>query len=221
MVNAIKYIIIYLFTLAVSKMFKKFINKKTVTAGCVTGLAMAYIYDKHNYEKELFNQFNYLLQNETKLSGVYLQQRQPWNFFWYITWALPYHQSLKIVQKDGTIRHVGLGRTDSNIFSRETGFVLHEGEKYIKLNGQETSIPIECWVDYKRKFGHFPSNINIEELNKITLTKKEAGSNDSVYRETFGRLTKDLNNDIIFVSCRSSVMYAIREEELRRTKTSE
>lgn len=197
---------------------KKFITKKTVGCVVLAGMASAYLYNKHLYEKELFNQFNHLLQNETKLSGVYLQQRQPFGFLWYFNFLLPYHQSLKIIQKDGTVRHVGLGKTDGDYFSRETGFVLHEGEKYDNLSNYEISIPIECWVEYQRKFGHFPNGTEIKELNKITITQKEALIGESVYKETFGRLTKDHNNDIILVSCRSAVMYAIREEEMRRIK---
>lgn len=200
---------------------KKFITKKTVGLLCVAGTTSLYLYNKHFYEMELLNQYNYLLQNEVKLSGVFLQQRQPFGSLWFVNWLLPYHQSLKIVQKDGTIRHVGLGRTDDERFSRETGFVLHEGEKYDKLSSYETSMPIECWVEYKRKFGHFPSNIDIDILNNITLTKKEALPTDKIYRETFGRLARDHNGEPVIVTCRSSVMYAIREEELRRINQSE
>lgn len=201
----------------VGRMFiGRFITKKTVAAFCCTGLASAYLYEKHFYEKELLNRYNELLESETKLSGVYLQQRQPFGSFGYFSWLLPYHQSLKIVQLDGTIRQVGLGKTGGERFSRETGFVLHEGERYNQLNSYEISIPIECWVDYNRKFGHYPGTIDIGKLNKITLTQKEAQPNETVYKETFGRFARDHNDDPILVSCRSAVMYAIREEELQR-----
>lgn len=192
------------------------LNKKIIGVVCGLGLSATYCYKKHLYEKELFNQYNYLLQNNVKLSGVYLQQRQAFGFLWYVHWLLPYHQSLKIVQKDGTIRHVGLGKSNNDPLDRHSEFTLHEGKHYEGLSDSELSIPIECWVDYKRKYGNFPSNINIESLNKITTTEKEKSEGDSVYKIKFGQPHRDQNGDFMMASCRSAVMHAIREEELIR-----
>ncbi len=163
---------------------------------------------------------NYLLQNNKSLSGVYLQQRQPFSSLWFIRWVLPYHQSLKIVQTDKSIRHVGLGRTSEHhgLFDLETEFILHKGGEYNKLNEYEISFPIECWVDYKRKYGHFPENINVDELNKITITRDETTNFSDIYKTMLGKPSRDNNGDFILTSYRSAVMYAIREEELRRKR---
>jgi hypothetical protein len=195
---------------------KKFINKKTVGLVCTAGTASVYLYNKHTYEQELFNRYNGLLENKEPLSGVYLQQRQPFGFHSYFAWLLPYHQSLKITQRDGTVRHVGLGKNRSSQFSMESEFVFHEGSKYDSLKQFEVSMPIECWVDFKRKFGHYPSNIDIEILNEITKTRKEALEGEEIYHVVFGKITKDMSGEIVINSCRSAVMYAIKEEENRR-----
>jgi len=202
-----------------------FINKKVLSAIAITSATALYFYNKHMYEKELFTQMNYLLRNEIKLSGVYLQQRQPFGFLWYVQWILPYHQSLKIINKDGNIRQVGLGKNSNNkeFFNRESEFVLHKGDKYDKLNDYEISIPIECWVDYKRKFGQFPKNVNVELLNKITMTREEANDDsvNNIYKTTCGNITRDINDDVVIISCRSAVMDVIRLEELCRLKSDE
>ena len=202
-----------------------FVNKKILSAIVITSTTALYFYNKHMYEKELFAQMNYLLHNEIKLSGVYLQQRQPFGFLWYVQWILPYHQSLKIIDKDGNIRQVGLGKNSNNkeFFNRESEFVLHKGDKYDKLNDYEISIPIECWVDYKRKFGQFPKNVNVELLNKITMTREEANDDsvNNIYKTTCGNITRDINDDVVIISCRSAVMDVIRLEELCRLKSDE
>lgn len=202
-----------------------FVNKKVLSAIVITSTTALYFYNKHMYEKELFAQMNYLLHNEIKLSGVYLQQRQPFGFLWYVQWILPYHQSLKIIGKDGNIRQVGLGKNSNNkeFFNRESEFVLHKGDKYDKLNDYEISIPIECWVDYKRKFGQFPKNVNVELLNKITMTREEANDDsvNNIYKTTCGNITRDINDDVVIISCRSAVMDVIRLEELCRSKSDE
>ena len=199
-----------------------FVNKKILSAIVITSTTALYFYNKHMYEKELFAQMNYLLHNEIKLSGVYLQQRQPFGFLWYVQWILPYHQSLKIIDKDGNIRQVGLGKNSNNkeFFNRESEFVLHKGDKYDKLNDYEISIPIECWVDYKRKFGQFPKNVNVELLNKITMTREEANDDsvNNIYKTTCGNITRDINDDVVIIS---AVMDVIRLEELCRLKSDE
>lgn len=196
------------------------LNKRLLYVLSGTGISALYFYQNHMYEKELFTRMNYLLQNNMKLSGVYLQQRQPFSYLWFIRWVLPYHQSLKIVQKDGSVRHVGLGRNSkhNSFFDLKTEFILHKGEDYNKLNEYEISFPIECWVDYKRKYDHFPENINVDQLNKITMTREEATKEELVYiyKTIFGKPTRDNNGDFVITSCRSAVMYAIRGEELCR-----
>lgn len=185
-----------------------------------TGLVVSYFYNKHMYDKELFDRINYLLQNNIKTSGVYLQQRQPFGFLWYVQWLLPYHQSLKILQPDGKFRHVGLGgsKERKGFFDMTSEFVLHKGGNYETLGHFESSIPIECWVDYKRKFGHFPENINVDTLNKLTVTREEATDNTQIYTVTYGKFSKDLNGDPIVVSCRSVIVDVVRKEELSRTE---
>lgn len=197
------------------------VNKNVLYIVSSLGIAATYCYRKHMYEKALFTRMNYLLQNNTKLSGVYLQQRQPFGFLWFIQWLLPYHQSLKIIQKDGNIRHVGLGRSPvhKSFFDFTSEFILHKGGSYDKLNKYEISFPVEAWVDYKKKYGHFPENINVNELNKITMTREEAIEDSSrIYKTTCGKPITDENGDFVITSCRSAVMYAIHEEELRRIK---
>lgn len=176
-------------------------------------LFSGYCYQKHMYEKEMFMRMNYLLQNKVKLSGVYLQQRQPFGFLWFIQWLLPYHQSLKIIQEDGSIRHIGLGKSvlSKGIFDLISEFVLHEGEKYERLEKYEKSFPIECWVDYMRKFGHYPE-IDINKLNEITMTRKEAKNDEElsqIYITKYGKPARDDNGNFIITTCRSAVMWAI------------
>lgn len=203
---------------------KKFLGKRLLYGTCITGTAILYCYQKHMYEKELFTRMNYLLQNKIPLSGVYLQQRQPFGSIWFIHWIMPYHQSLKIMQKDGSIRHVGLGRNPEHkhFYDLSSEFILHKGVEYNRLSEYEISFPIECWVDYKRKYGKFPENIDINKLNEITMTREEATSKDlpNIYKTIFSKPTKDDNNDFVFTSCRSAVMYAIRKEELNRKQKS-
>lgn len=204
-------------------LFSTIFNKKIVGVATLTSMFALYCYNEHMYKKELFSQMNYLLQNKVELSGVYLQQRQPFGFLWYIQWLLPYHQSLKIIHKDGTVRHVGLGKHKNNndFLNMESEFILHKGGNYETLNNYETSIPIECWVEYKWKFGKFPENINVAKLNEITMTREETTNETELYKVQFGKPSRDLNNDFVITSCRSAVTYAIRTEELSRTKEIE
>jgi hypothetical protein len=90
-------------------MINKLRSKKVVYPSFLGGLVY-YFYNKHMYEQEYNNRLIYLLENKVELSGVYVMQRQALSWLWYIQWLLPYHQSLKIVnKKTNTIRHVGLG----------------------------------------------------------------------------------------------------------------
>jgi hypothetical protein len=206
-----------------------FITKKRLLIGIIgVGTISTYFYRKHMYEKELFDRMNYLLQNNIKLSGVYLQQRKPFGnclFLGYFFWSSPYyHLSLKI-SPDGNPRHVGLGKVSSDFFNLDAEFVLHKGEKYENLNQLESSIPIEAWVKYKRKYGHFPNNINVKVLNEITLTRQEAEaagmSTDHLYKTTFGQISRDDNGDLVISTCISAVIDVIREEEKRRPRPNE
>src|SRR5437867_1066631 len=94
-------------------MLRQFLKKKWfVSAGVIGILSSQYCYKKHMYEKELFDRYNDLvLEKKVKLSGISVQQRQAFPMLWYIQWLLPYHQSLKFRNPDGTVRQVGLGRS--------------------------------------------------------------------------------------------------------------
>jgi len=206
-------------------MFAMLSVKKVIIVATGFGLSSVYFYKKHQYEKEMFDQLIYISENNIKLSGVRLQQRRPFGnlfFLKFIQWSLPYHQSLRMVMPNGVIRHVGLAKSSGSFFDFMSEFVLHSGGNYdAYLNDLESSIPIEIWVEYKRKFGHFPSNIDVEELAKITMTKSEAKTPEEIkqiYKIPFGKPNRDANNDLIFNSCRSAVMYAIRREEEKRTQ---
>jgi hypothetical protein len=200
--------------------------KKLLSLAGVVGFGTTtvyYFHEKHKYDKDMFDQINLLLSSDKKLSGVYLMQRQPFGLSQFITSLLPYHQSIKIVNEDGSIRHVGLAKVDGTLFAPICEFVLHKGGRYETLNKRELCIPIEAWVDYKRKFGHFPSDIDVNLLNEITMTRSEvlgAGVNqqrlNNLYKVQFGLPSRDLNGDFILTTCRSAVMNAVRTEEVRR-----
>jgi hypothetical protein len=66
----------------------KWITKKIILIIISIIFASTYVYKKHMYEVEMLDQYNYLLQNNIKLSGVYIQQRQPFPILWYIQWLL-------------------------------------------------------------------------------------------------------------------------------------
>lgn len=191
----------------------------------------SYLYKKHMYEKERLDQYNKLLKNGTKLSGVYIQQRQAFPILWYIQWLLPYHQSLKIEGIDGSIRHVGLGSVPAkkSIFDFTSEFVSHRTKKYFGLELTEISVPIECWVDYKLKFGHFPSNVDVEKLKEITMTREEALAIASekgldqddfvkkhIYKTTFGSIMFGIYGKWVMSTCNYALLHAVRTEELAR-----
>ena len=70
----------------------KYVTKLTCAAATTATLSI-YFYKKHMYEQEMFNQ-----------SGIFVQQGQAFPNFWFIQWIIPYHQSLKIVDKEtGTV----------------------------------------------------------------------------------------------------------------------
>ena len=185
----------------------------------VIGTTTSYFYKKHQYDKELMDRMNYVMieisQGKRELSGVYLQQRQPFSFLWCVQWLLPYHQSLKIIQKDGTIRNVVLSRNPNpkSFADLTSEFVLHEGEKYDGLNQSEMSYPIECWVDYYRKYDHYPENIDIQLLKEITITRSETTDLSKLFQTTFGFPLIDDTGHWRFQSCRSAVMDALRTHE--------
>jgi hypothetical protein len=179
------------------------------------GLSMLTIYfkKKHEHDQKLFMRMNEIIKGDVKLSGVYLNQRNPFGMLGMISWLLPYHQSLVIVS-NGNTRHVGLAssKVKKGFFDRTSEFTLHHGEKYRILNSKEISYPIECWVDYEKKYGHFPENIDPEVLNRITMTRDEAKEKqlpeDDIRRYTFANL---FNGELI--TCRSVSMNVIREAE--------
>ena len=178
-----------------------------------TFLTSSYFYDKHQYEKELYGRMVYLMENNVELSGVYLQQRQAFGMIGYFQWLIPYHQSLKIVDKEtGQVRHVGLG----GVGGLNSEFVLHDKEKYAYVNSCESSIPIECNVDYFRKTGHFPENVNANELNKITITSEENKENLPQYKTIFGSIINGIDGQKTVSTCNSAILWALSEEEKRR-----
>lgn len=69
----------------------------------------------------------------------------------------------------------------------------------------------ECWIDYKQKYGHYPENIDIELLNKLTITRLE--NSKAVETITFGKPKFDLNGDFVITTCRSEIMRVIRMSE--------
>lgn len=206
-----------------------FATKSSLFWGSCGAISGAYFYNKHMYEKELFDRMNYLLQNNVQLSGIYLQQRPPFGFLWYVQWLLPYHQSIMIKQPDGSIRHVGLALIGKGIFNRESAFVIHKGGPYETLNKLDSSIPIEAWVDYKEKYGHYPENLDSSVLKQYTLTHEEAVEpeadpydRDNVFTTQCGKFYWDeTDGSPRFVSCRSAVMDAVRKTELHGLRNAE
>lgn len=168
-------------------------------------------------EKETFDRINFCLNNKEKLSGVYLLQRQsfPNEFYNIVAWLSPYHQSLKIVNKDNVSRQVGISITDDDqLFYKKAEFVLHVGGRYDDINDLDFAIPIECWYDYKAKYGHYP-NIDVEKLNKLTITRSEPNpDNLPIHQVIFGLPKRDLNGDFVFTTCRSEVMHMVRSAEI-------
>lgn len=179
-----------------------------------------YFYKKHLYEKEMLDQYKYLLENNIKISNVYIQQRQAFPLLWYIQWLIPYHQSIKIVKPDGTIRHIGLAKSPhpKNFWDFTSEFVSHLTPAYAKLNTHEQSIPVECCVDFKRAFGHFPTDLDLEKLDQITMTRAEAKDlkldpDKVIYKTIFGSVFKGLHGRWVMSTCQYAVMQAIRKAE--------
>jgi hypothetical protein len=200
-------------------------SKKIVLVGTCIVAASSYSYKMHMYEKEMFDQYNYLLSNNAKLSGVYVQQRQAFPILLYIQWLLPYHQSLKFINKDSTIRQVGLGRSSNkkSFFDFTSEFVSHTTKKYLGLELYERSVPIECWVDYKRIFGHFPSDINVGKLKELTMTREEAVEKQidvkNIYTTTFGSLIFGIYGKYVTSTCNYALIHVVRTEELSRNQS--
>ncbi len=202
-----------------------------LTVASMTSLASFYNYKRHLYERELFNRMNQVMwsvsSGETKLSGVFLQQRQAFGWMWYFQWLMPYHQSLKFVDlnTNETYRHVGLGHVDGE--GRLTSaFKSHTDAKYTYLNTFETSIPIECWVDFKYRMGHFPSNVDAQLLVQLTKTPDEQSALSSgstpteIYKTKFGSIMTLPNGQRTISTCQSAAMQAVMKEELiRNNKT--
>lgn len=188
--------------------------KKIFCIGVGSGMLAYYSYSCHRYNQDLYDRMLYLLEHKVELSGVYLQQRQSFGFIGYLQWLIPYHQSLKIIlpTPDGNKeRHVGLG----GVGGLTSEFVLHNKEKYEYFNKFETSLPIECCVEYYRKTGHFPENVNPVELNKITATTEENTGNP-VYNTTFGSIVTGIDGKKTISTCQSAVLWALDQEEKRR-----
>lgn len=201
----------------------------SITAGLFA--ASTYSYNRHMLDKEQTDRYNHLIDKISKgeiiLSNVWVQQRQPFPIFAYFQWLLPYHQSLKILNKDGTVRHVGLGASivKKSFLDRTSEFVSHQTKKYFGLELYEKSIPIEAWVPYKQKFGHYPSNIDVDKLKEITMTREESLMNglnpkDNIYSTKFGSLIFGIYGKWVTVTCNYALLEAVRKEELIREKNN-
>jgi len=181
-----------------------------------------YNYKRHLYEQELFSRMNEVMRKtaaaEMQLSGVFIQQRQAFGWMWYFQWLMPYHQSLKFVdlKTHQTYRHVGLGHNQGEGFL-SSSFQSHCSKQYSTLNRFETSIPIECWVDFKRKMGYWPSNVDVQMLENITMTPEEFKARPverPVYKTAFGSLMKLPNGEWTISTCQSAAMYALMTEQI-------
>lgn len=184
-----------------------------------------YFYKKHMYELEMFNQMNKLFADSSK-SGIFVQQRQAFPSLGFIQWLIPYHQSLKIVDKrNGTTRHIGLGQPpNAGYFSRDCQFIHHTGDKFDWLNRYEVSIPIEIWVPYKRKYGYFPQEkvaIDIDILNAVTRCADEEHLNKEVgvelYQTKFLSIISETDETGVtqheISTCQTAVMHALQLSE--------
>ncbi len=195
-------------------------KKVALATGGATVLSY-YFYKKHLYEKELYDRMNHIMTHKIPLSGVRLQQRGAFPSFGPVTWLFPwYHQSLLFLDPDNgkVIRHVGLGQNAeaSGFFDLRSEFVSHRGKVYKYLNRFEKSFPIECWVDYKHKYGHYPENIDVQVLTELTRTRKDPESNSSFYQTWYLKPIKDIDGNWTVSSCQSAVWFVIRKEELLR-----
>jgi hypothetical protein len=196
---------------------------KKVTLATVGTVGLSYyFYNKHMYQKEQYDRLLYVITNDVPLSGVRLQQRGAFPSFGPFTWLFPfYHQSLQFVdpKTDTVIRQVGLGKNlDAHVWwDLRSEFVSHQDKVYKYLNRFETSIPIECWVDYRRQYGHYPENIDVNVLKELTRTRDEPESKFPLYETTYLVPIKTLDDKWTVSSCQSAVWYVIRKEELLRT----
>ena len=200
-----------------------FVSRKKLALGAlVIGFWGACEYRKHMDQKEFIERLTYLSEANSKLSGVKIRQRAPFGFFWYVQWLLPYHQSLEIPQTDGSVKHVGLGKTGKRFYSMcESGFVNHALAKYDLLNGLDMCFPIEAWTTYKKKYGHYPTNVDVNKLNAFTITEEDYNNltpdeakDHPLYKVQCGSFYWDpLDGTPRFASCRSAVMDAIEASE--------
>lgn len=178
------------------------------------GIITAYFYKKHQYDKQLFDRMNVVMeevnQGKRKLSGVYVQNRQPLGFLWMIQWWLPYHQSLKFEFIDGTERKVGLGSpSGSSMFDMTSELILQMGGKYDELAKYEFSVPIECCIEFERRFGHYVVINDVDALVKLTLTREET---DDFLTVTYGKPFVE-NGKVNIVTCRSVVLDLLKKAE--------
>lgn len=181
--------------------------------------------NQHQYHKELINRIHEVYSSDKPTSGIYLHIRPPFPQLGSFSYLLPYHWSLSIVpnhnkpmpihypntnaENNVKHRHVGLQRSpNQGIFGRKAVFGSHLDDRYQIANTSEYIIPIECWIEYKTKYGHYPGDENTisqELLNEFTITHDELKSNTDNLREfDFG---KYINGE--FVTCRSVTLEAI------------
>lgn len=183
---------------------------------------------QHQYHKELINRIHEVYSSEKPTSGIYLHIRPPFPQLGSLSYLLPYHWSISIIPNhnkpiltnhhyshtNANYRHVGLQRApNQGMFGRKAVFGSHHHDRYQNANKSEYIIPIECWIEYKQKYGHYPGDkgtISQELLNEFTITYDETTPNSQNVREyIFGQF---INNE--FVTCRSVTLEAIHYASL-------
>lgn len=195
-------------------------RKVLLVTGGAGGLSW-FTYEKHMYNKELYDRLNYIIINKVPLSGVRIQRRGAFPSWGFVTWLIPfYHESLQFTDPTtgAVLRQVGLGRSPDakGLFNFTSEFVSHLSTEYQWLNRFEQSFPIEAWVDYKRATGNYPTDVDGSVLTEITRTREEPPSPLPFYKTIYLKPIIDIDGRWTLSSCQTAVWYAIRKEELLR-----
>lgn len=147
--------------------------------------------------------------------GAYIASRPPFNPGNPLFVLFPEHQSLVIITADGKRRQVGLGNSKKRFWSE---LVLHVGGRYEELNEQDILTPIELWEEYRRKYGHFPDNVDLDKLNELTMTRGEAEQipefdMDTLLTVLYGMPKIDIDGTALSCTCRSTIRDLILQEQ--------
>lgn len=168
--------------------------------------------NQHNYARAVSRRGIENLES-MKFSGVYIRERPAFNIP-IIERFLPKHQSIEIRKKDGTRKHIGLGRVPS---TREIAFINHDCEKYKTLNERESLIPVEMWYEFYSEFGAWISDIDVEIMEKLLLTPQESPKKYFM-TDYFGFYFYPQKKETFISTCRSAIRNAFIKEYLIRTK---